>query len=55
MEPRIVQTGRIVGPKTVIESGIVPGDTIVTDGHLRLFPGARIRAVDPSKMAGGKS
>lgn len=55
VEPRIVQTGRIVGPKTIIESGVAPGDTIVTDGHLRLYPGARIRPVDLSKLEGGKS
>jgi membrane fusion protein, multidrug efflux system len=55
VEPRIVQTGRIVGPKTVIENGVAPGDTIVTDGHLRLFPGARIRPVDLNKLESGKS
>jgi multidrug efflux system membrane fusion protein len=55
VEPRVVQTGRIVGRKTVIDSGLAPGDTIVTDGHLRLFPGAKIRPVDPDKLEGGKS
>lgn len=52
---RIVEPGRIVGPKTVIQSGVTPGDTVVTDGHLRLFPGAKIRPVDPGKLEGGKS
>jgi multidrug efflux system membrane fusion protein len=28
--------------ETVIESGLKPGETVVTDGHLRLVPGARI-------------
>ena len=55
IEARIVETGRIVGPKTVIQSGVAPGDTVVTDGHLRLFPGAKIRAVDPDKFESGKS
>jgi hypothetical protein len=30
----------------VVEQGVAPGDTVVTDGHLRLFPGAQIKAVD---------
>ena len=44
-----------LGRKTVIDSGVAPGDTVVTDGHLRLFPGAKIKAVDPNKLEGGKS
>ena len=28
--------------ETVIESGLKPGETVVTDGHLRLVPGSRI-------------
>jgi membrane fusion protein, multidrug efflux system len=55
VEPRIVQPGRSVGSKTIIQSGVAPGDTVVTDGHLRLFPGARIRRVDPANLQGGKS
>jgi multidrug efflux system membrane fusion protein len=47
VEPREVETGRIVGSKTVIQTGVAPGDTVVTDGHLRLFPGAKIQALDP--------
>jgi hypothetical protein len=26
----------------VIRDGVAPGDTVVTDGHLRLVPGSRI-------------
>ena len=55
VEPRVVETGRVVGSKTVIQTGIAPGDTVVTDGHLRLFPGAKIRPVDLNKLEGGKS
>lgn len=55
VEPRIVATGRAVGPKTIIEKGLAPGDTVVTDGHLRLYPGARIRPVAPDKVESGKS
>ena len=55
VEPRVVETGRSIGSKTIVQSGIAPGDTVVIDGHLRLFPGARIRQVDPQKLGGGKS
>ena len=54
VEPRIVETGRIAGPKTVIQTGVAPGDTVVTDGHLRLFPGAKIQAVDPDNFKAAK-
>jgi multidrug efflux system membrane fusion protein len=31
-----------VGEETVIKKGIDPGETVVTDGQLRLSPGARV-------------
>jgi multidrug efflux pump subunit AcrA (membrane-fusion protein) len=49
-----VTAGRSVGGKMVIEQGIAPGDTVVTDGHLRLFPGAQIKAVDAPQVESGK-
>jgi hypothetical protein len=30
--------------------GVAPGETVVTDGQLRLFPGARIEAVPAGKI-----
>ena len=54
VEPRIVTTGRAFGQKMVIEKGIAPGETVVTDGQLRLFPGAKIRAVDAAKKESGQ-
>src|SRR5262249_34608182 len=39
VEMRIVKVGRIFGKRSVIESGVAPGEEVVTDGHLRLFPG----------------
>ena len=41
VEIRIVTVGRAFGKKLVIEKGIAAGETVVTDGQLRLFPGAR--------------
>jgi len=37
----------------VIEKGVAPGDTVVTDGQLFLYPGARVRAVDAGKIGSG--
>jgi multidrug efflux system membrane fusion protein len=46
VEPRIVKPGRAFADKMIVEAGLEAGDTVVTDGHLRLFPGARVRVVD---------
>jgi len=54
VEPRIVTVGRAFGQKMVIEKGIAPGDTVVTDGQLLLFPGVKIRALDLAKQEGGQ-
>ena len=39
---RPVTTGISANGKTVIESGISAGETVVTDGQLRLIPGAKV-------------
>jgi membrane fusion protein, multidrug efflux system len=48
---RPVTVARVVGADTVIKDGLAPGDTVVTDGHLRLIPGSRIsvRGADAAK------
>jgi len=44
-----------VDNRVVVDQGIKPGETVVTDGQLRLFPGARIKAVTAGKaVAGGQ-
>jgi multidrug efflux system membrane fusion protein len=50
VEPRVVVAGRSYEKKIVIDKGVSPGDTVVVDGQLRLFPGARIRPVDARKI-----
>ncbi|HRY05530.1 MAG TPA: efflux RND transporter periplasmic adaptor subunit [Hyphomicrobiaceae bacterium] len=50
VESRSVEIGPIIGGETVITSGLHEGETIVTDGQLRLYPGAPVEPVD----AGGK-
>ena len=41
-ESRPVMAGSTVGGETVIEKGLQPGETVVTDGQLRLAPGAKV-------------
>jgi multidrug efflux system membrane fusion protein len=55
VEIRPVTAGRAFGKKMVIEKGLAPGDTVVTDGQLRLFPGAQVKAVDAGKLEAGQS
>jgi multidrug efflux system membrane fusion protein len=47
---RPVTVGRTNATETVIESGLKPGETIVTDGHLRLVPGSRITVKGQSEQ-----
>ncbi len=55
VEMRPVTLGATVGNRTVVEKGVSPGDTVVTDGQLRLFPGAEIKAVESPKGGAGQS
>ena len=41
VEFRPVVPGLTVGDETVIEKGLQPGETVVTDGQLMLYPGAK--------------
>ena len=42
VELRTVTIARLAGDETVIQSGVSAGDTVVTDGHLRLVPGSHV-------------
>jgi multidrug efflux system membrane fusion protein len=42
VESRPVVTGETVGSETVVEKGVQAGEKVVTDGQLRLVPGARV-------------
>ena len=42
VESRPVTVKRTVQNEAVIGSGLKPGETVVTDGHLRLVPGSRV-------------
>ena len=53
VEARQVAAGRTIGGKTVIESGIEAGETVVTDGQLLLAPGARVMPLPPAGQKAG--
>lgn len=53
VEMRAVALRRQSGAETVIASGVTPGETVVTDGHLRLVPGGRI-SIKPATAAAGQ-
>jgi multidrug efflux system membrane fusion protein len=53
VEMRPVTVTRTRGAESVIASGVSPGDTVVTEGHLRLVPGGRI-SVKPFDSAQGR-
>jgi multidrug efflux system membrane fusion protein len=42
VEMRTVSVGRIIDKETVIEKGVSAGETLVTDGHILLTPGAKV-------------
>lgn len=57
VEMRPVTVDRQQGDEVVIASGVRAGETVVTDGHLRLTPGARVAergeaAAKPAQAAG---
>jgi multidrug efflux system membrane fusion protein len=53
VEMRPVTLGTSLGTKTVIEKGVAPGETVVTDGQMALFPGVTVRAVEAPKGGAG--
>jgi multidrug efflux system membrane fusion protein len=47
-------TATAAGEETVIEKGLAAGETVVTDGQLRLTPGARVDTEEKQPAAGKK-
>ncbi len=54
VEMRTVTTGTAVGNMTVIENGLKPGEQVVTDGQLRLVPGAKVQVKTPGQGGRGQ-
>jgi multidrug efflux system membrane fusion protein len=51
-EMRVVKPGAIADTMTVIEDGLKPGEQVVTDGQLRLVPGAKVQPKGPGGQGG---
>ena len=52
VEPRVVKVGVTEGNLASIESGLQPGEMVVTDGQDKLQPGAKVE-VQPGNRSGG--
>lgn len=55
VETRQVTVGQTIDNQIVVQTGISPGETVVTDGQLRLFPGAHVRVVPAATAGAGAS
>jgi len=49
VELRVVTPGRLYGNWTVIDKGVAAGEKVVTDGQLRLVPGAKVEIKNEQK------
>ena len=54
-ELRPVTVERLAGPLAVIAKGVAEGETIVTDGQLRVIPGRPVEIKTADTPSGGKS
>lgn len=43
VETRSVTAGAAIGAETVVATGVAEGETVVTDGHLRITPNSRVQ------------
>ena len=55
VEMRPVSVARTEGDESVIATGLKAGEVVVTDGHLRLTPGARVTSRRPVNGEAGSS
>jgi len=51
VEMRPVQTGITFQNETVVQSGLNAGETVVTDGQLRLAPGTKVTVKSPDSAS----
>ena len=54
VEIRTVKSGTTMDTMTVIEDGLKPGEQVVTDGQLRLVPGAKVQVKGQGQGQGGR-
>jgi multidrug efflux system membrane fusion protein len=58
VEDRVITADRPIDSETVVSKGLAAGETVVTDGQLRLVPGAKVvvkTGLEVAKPAEGKS
>jgi len=55
VESRLITVDRTFGAETVVAKGIAPGEKVVTDGQLRLVPGARVEAKPAAATDSGQA
>ena len=55
VESRPISTGARIDDEMVVERGLEAGETVVTEGHLRLAPGTRIQLRDNRGAPGKKA
>src|ERR1043165_8261386 len=53
-EMRTVKVGTAMHNMTVIEEGLKPGEQVVTDGQLRIVPGAKVQVKAPGQGGRGQ-
>jgi len=53
-QPRPIEVGDWAGDAWVINKGVQPGDRVITEGLMRLGPGAPVRIADANANAAGK-
>ena len=53
VEVRTVKSGSTIDNMTVINDGLKPGEQVVTDGQLRLVPGAKVQQKGAGRAQGG--
>jgi multidrug efflux system membrane fusion protein len=51
VESRPVVLGLTLNDETVIQKGVNPDEKVVTDGQLRLYPGAKVEIKPPNPVA----
>ena len=55
VEMRRIETAASDAQTTAVAKGLATGETVVTDGHLRLTPGAKVKIKEGDKAPAGKT
>ena len=50
-ERRFIELGPEFGNKVVVERGLAPGETIISEGYHKLTPGMKVRVANRKKTA----